>query len=415
MQSSPSNPDQIIQAVFSVCSSGDVVPAAMLAIANVPGSEFVGEFQEYITAERRPQFSPALKNAMGCVALIDCDRDPELGIETMERLQQAAPQRMSLIAIASASNERFLLRAMRAGCNDFLSKPVDVIQLTSALARFQTMHAAASLGPQNLGKIITFLGAKAGVGTTTLAVHLAVHLVRRHGKKVLLIDHKHELGHVALHLGIQDTIYFFTELIQNVDRLDADLLEGFVTHHESGLDVISSPDRPAPMHDIPPGVTERVMDYLRTRYDFVILDSSVVYGAALPALMLASDEVCLVCTPDVAALRDLVRHTEHLAHLKGFAAKLRIVVNRATSVDAVNAQQIEAAAKFPVSIAIPNSYLELVRAVNAGEPVSPQDRGPFAQAIGRWTLRLTSDEVSKVAAVHFKRRFTFWRRSAMAG
>ena len=58
---------------------------------------------------------------------------------------------------------------------------------------------------------------------------------------------------------------------------------------------------------------------------------------------------------------------------------------------------------------------DVVRAVNAGEPVSPQDRGPFAQAIGRWTLRLTSDEVSKVAAVHFKRRFTFWRRSAMAG
>jgi len=413
MQTPTSNPDQILQAVFSVCSSGDVVPAAMLAIASVPGSEFVGEFQEYITAERRPQFSPALKNAMGCVALIDCDRDPELGIETMERLQQAAPQRMSLIAVASNShsNERFLLRAMRAGCNDFLSKPVDVVLLANALTRFQTMHAAASLGPQNLGKIISMLGAKGGVGTTTLAIHLATHLVRRHGKKVLLIDHKHELGHVALHLGIQDTIYFFTELTQNVDRLDADLLEGFVTHHESGLDVISSPDRPAPMHDIPPGVTERVMDYLRTRYDFVLIDSSVVYGAALPALMLASDEVCLVCTPDVAALRDLVRHTEHLAHLKGFASKLRIIVNRATSVDAVTSQQIEAAAKFPVSIAIPNSYLELVRAINAGEPVSPQDRGPFAQAIGRWTLRLTADEVSKVAAVQFKKRFTFWRRA----
>ncbi|RXH54340.1 Type II/IV secretion system ATPase TadZ/CpaE, associated with Flp pilus assembly [Granulicella sibirica] len=346
------------------------------------------------------------------MAIIDCDQDGSLALETMERLLQAAPQRMNLIAAASHADANFLLMAMRAGCNDFLSKPIDREQLSSALARFQAAHTVVSLGPQDLGRVISLFGAKGGVGTTTLAVHLAMQLVRKQGKKVLLIDHKHELGHVALHLGLQDGIYFFSELVQNVDRLDADLLDGFVTHHISGLDVIASPDHAAPLHDIPPGVTERVMDYLRTRYDFIVLDSSVAYSNTLASLVVASDEICLVSTPDVAALRDLVRHTEHLAHMKGSPAKLRIIINRSTAADAVNAEQIQAAVKFPVAMAIPNSYLELVRAVNAGEPVPPQDKGPFIHAIDKWAQRLTTDALSTVAAVRAKKRFTFWRQSA---
>ena len=412
MHKNAHNPDQIQQAVFSVCATSDVVAAAMLVIGDVTGSEFVGEFHEYITMDRRPQFSPALKNATACVAVIDCDQDPDLALETMERLLQAAPQRMNLIAAVSHADTNFLLKLMRAGCNDLLSKPIDHEQFSSALARFQTMHTVVSLHPQDIGRVISLFGAKGGVGTTTLAVHLAMHLVRKQSKKVLLIDHKHELGHVALHLGLQDGIYFFNELVQNVDRLDADLLDGFVTHHASGLDVISSPDRAAPLHDIPPGVTERVMDYLRTRYDFIVMDSSVAYSNTLASLVVASDEICLVSTPDVAALRDLVRHTEHLAHMKGSPAKLRIIINRSTAADAVNAEQIQAAVKFPVSLAVPNSYLELVRAVNAGEPVPSQDKGPFINAIDKWAQRLTTDALSTVAAARGKKRFSFWRQSA---
>ena len=154
------------------------------------------------------------------------------------------------------------------------------------------------------------------------------------------------------------------------------------------------------------------MDYLRTRYDFVVLDSTILYSNTLPSLVAASDELCLVCTPDVAGLRDLVRHTENLGHMKGFDAKLRVVINRSTSADAVSTEQIETAVKFSVSSAIPNSYFELVRAVNAGEPVSPLEKGAFTLAMDRWSQRLIADTLSKVAALAPRKRFSFWRQSA---
>ena len=409
MQTNSTHSETILQAVFSVCASDEDASAVLAAAANVTGCQFAGEFHEYISANRRPQFSTALRTATACVALIDCDRDPELALETMQRLQQTFLHKINLIGIASQADAAFLLRAMRAGCSDFLNKPVDTAQLSSALTRFQSCYLAAALTAHDAGKIISFYGVKGGVGTTTLAVHVATHLVRKHRKKVLLIDHKHELGHVALYLGLKQSMYYFDELIRNVDRLDPELLEGLVTRHACGLEVMPSPEVCATPHESSAPDIERVMDYLRRHYDYILVDSSMQYINSLGPIMTASDEVTLVCTPDVAALRDLARHIEHLSLINGFTGKLRVVINRSTSDDAVTSEQIETAVRFPVSLAIPNNYSDLVKAINAGEPISPQQRGGFSQSVAKWADRLVSSANSAVPMATTRKRLTFWR------
>jgi len=409
MQTNSSQPVQIVQAVFSVCIPNEVVSGMIEAVAAVPSSDFIGQFQEYIAGEKRPQFPDVMKEAAGCVALIGCDQNPELALETMDRLGQTFPNKLHLIAVSSKTDTDFLLRAMRAGCDDFLTQPVDLELLQAALKRFQKGYLTQTTSARGDGKVIALYGVKGGVGTTTMAVHLATHLVRKHRKKVLLIDHKHELGHVALHLGIKESVYHFDELLRNVDRLDSDLLDGFVTRHNSGLDVIPSPDSCGPLQEASPEAIGRVMEDLRTRYDYILVDSSLQYIPQLASMMEACDEVALVCTPDVAALRDLVRRIEHLSAVTGFTTKLRVVINRSTSDDAVSSADIEAAVRFPISVAVPNNYADLMRAINAGEPVSPQHRGGFTQAITQWANRLTSNQPLRTtsAAPEPKRRFLF--------
>ncbi len=185
--------DQIAQAVFCVCASPDVSATAMAACEAVTGSSFVGEFQDYFSGERRPEFSHALKSATGCVALVDCDRDPELALSTMERLSSMRLRNLSVVAYATSTDTAYLLRVMRAGCNEFLTKPPDQEILQEVLLRFSKAHVEETGGQPNAGRVISFFGAKGGTGTTTLAVHLAHNLVRRHRKRTLLIDHHHEL------------------------------------------------------------------------------------------------------------------------------------------------------------------------------------------------------------------------------
>jgi pilus assembly protein CpaE len=395
------------QAIFSVCVDEAVVEAANQAALKVSGAHFAGEFRDYITSDKRPQFSPSLKNAASCVALIDFDPDPELALLTTERLRQIFLKKISLVGIGTQLDAGILLRAVRNGCTEFLTKPVDPVELAASLNRFHAVMAVDPRAQSGIGRVVSFFGAKGGVGTTMLAVHLATHLVRRHGKKTLLIDHKQQLGHVALYLGLRDTQYHFDELLRNADRLDSELLNGFVVRHRSGLDVIASPEMSSGLHEPRADQLEQVMDFLRREYDYVLIDSAPNFQNSKASIIDQSDEIYIVSTPDVAALRDLARMVENLSLSESATSKLRVVVNRSTASDSVTSEQIEKAVRFPISIAVPNNYFELLRAINDGEPISPQRRSEFNQAIARWANRIVHGVSGMKAPTEKKGLFSF--------
>ncbi len=399
-----------IHAVFSICASPDVATAATEACTEIAGCEFFGEFHDYFSPDRHPQLPPALKAAAVSVAVVDCDRDAELALSTMERLRTMGLKNLNIVAYSTRMDAAYLLRAMRAGCNEFLNKPAEARPMRDALQRFQSAYLIGNGGKENAGQVISFFGAKGGVGTTTLAVHVANSLVRKHRRRTLLIDHQHELGHVGLYLGLKDSHYHFDELVRNASRLDAALLNGFVVRHASGLEVIASPDARAMSHKSSPEELEQVLNFLRSQYDFILVDSSLGYRDIVAPMLRCSDEVCLISTPDVAALRDLARHIEHLNLDEDTVGKLRLIMNRSSSDDAVSAEQIEAVVRHPVWMTMPNAYSDLIKAINAGEPLGVQHRSAFAQQIGKWTAKLVSDSGTRIEQPGAtKKGFSFWR------
>ncbi len=408
----PSHSSHTTQAVFCVCTSDDVVRAAADCSSDTDGFFFAGAFADYITAEKRPHFPPAMKAAAGCVVLIDFDTDPLLALKSVERLRQIFLKRISIIAVGTDLNPNLLLQAIRLGCVEYLAKPVNLQDLRTSLRRFTDNLVSDQPARNSTGRVMAFFGAKGGVGTTTLAVHLAAHLAVAHGRKTLLIDHKHQLGHVALYLGLKDTRYHFEELLQNVDRLDTDLLSGYVLHHSSGLDVLASPDRSANVREGTQEELERVMEFLRREYDCILIDSSLTYQETKMSLIEQADDIYLVSTADVASLRDLVRLVDHIVQVPGADNRLRIVMNRATSNESITAEQIRRIVRFPVAHTVPNNYFELLKSINLGEPIPPGNKTSFDTALARWTSEIvgrSSIEVPHSAAEKKKeRRFGFW-------
>jgi len=254
------------------------------------------------------------------------------------------------------------------------------------------------------------------VGTTTLAVHLANVLAGQERKRVLLIDHHYELGHVALHLGMKEGQYHFNDLIRNASRLDSDLLNGLVAKHSSGMDVLSSPDSCSLATSTNAEDVNLVFSFLRRQYDFVVVDSSMSYMDVAPIILQASDEAYLVSTADVASLRDLARRMERVGQVAGMAEKLRILINRSTSTDAVTPERIAATLQSPVWLALPNHYTELQRAINTGEPIPPKDRSAFMQGMTKWAAMLLGHTGPQAVtpATNPAKKFFFWRSQPSA-
>jgi pilus assembly protein CpaE len=396
-------------ATFTVCADSELSGIAVSAPTFVSGVEFAGDFQDYITANRRPHFPAMIKQADSCVAFIDFDRNPEQAIETADTLRNHPAPHIIPVAVSSRMDADLLLRAMRAGCSEFLEKPLVAARFQETLQQIQGRLLSSLAPPSSRGQVITLMGAKGGVGTTTLAVHLATYLVKKYGKKTLLIDHHHQLGHVCLYLGMKESNYHFDELIKNVERLDSDLLKGFLVKHSSGLEVLASSDTCAAQYKSSREQIEQVLEFLREEYDFILIDSSMSYEDVTESMIHLSDEVTLVATADVAALRDLARHVENQRLSEIAAAKLRIVINRGTSNDAIGPEYIEKAVRFPIHMTIPNNYAELQRAINIGEPIASQRRSDFTAQITKWASRLALVSERPEAAAAPKKAFAFWR------
>jgi pilus assembly protein CpaE len=378
-------------ALLTVKIGKEAVEELRSAAAEMPWTVIDTNFEHYFSTEKRPYFNQKTVDAQACVAIVDFDDDPTLAFETAEFLRHSFFQKIAVVAFSSATDPDTPLQAMRAGCSDFLSKPVTRGECLDTLTRLDHRWAAMVAQPLNLGKVLSFFGAKGGVGTTTLALHLAMFLVNDFKKKVLLIDNRAQLGHVALYLGIDCANHTFHEVVRNVSRLDQELLSGFVARHASGLDILSSPDVYGGIRNTDSDAVERTVEFLSSQYDFVLLDSDASFEDINLAVIDLSKIVYLIATPEIGAIRDLSRYVDGLIQNEHATNKLHVIVNRYSSREAVTIEQIEKAVRLPIAFKIPNSYFELVKSINVGDPVSSATKSAFSQSLMKWAAGLVGD------------------------
>jgi pilus assembly protein CpaE len=366
------------------------------------------DYENYFSTSKLPALTERAVGAQGCIAVVDFDNDPARALETAECLRLSFYHKIAILALSSTTNPDLLLSAMRAGYSEFLAKPFDRDEFMDCLTRVDNRWSATIAHSFNSGKILSFFGAKGGVGTTTLAVHLAMYLVKGQGKKVLLVDNHAQLGHIALYLGMDGSNHHFYDLVQNVSRLDQELLRGFIATHSSGLDVLSSPDIYGGSWKTDADAVERTLEFLQTQYDFVVLDCEASFEDINLAVVAFSNWIYLVATPEIGAIRDLSRYVDGLIQNEQATKKLQVVINRYSSNEAVTIEQIEKAVHLPIAIKIPNNYAELVKAINVGEPLSKEGKSDFVAQMTKWSGSLVKTGMP-AAQETTKKRFALWK------
>src|SRR5208283_5959917 len=327
-------------------------------------------------------------------------------VATANTIQQMLHGKAILIALSEKDEPALIREAMRAGCSEYLIKPVSSEALCESLTRLRGWLKSNDPAHKARGKTLAFLGCRGGAGTTTLAVHLAKFISRPFGKKVLIVDQHRQLGHVGLYLGQEGASYDFYELVRNIGRLDQTLLGSFVTHHSSGVDILPSPSVLNGVPNISLDAVERAVHFLAEVYEYVIIDSPRGIGDLNLVTIDCCDELYLIATPDVPALRDLSRYIDRLLQCSMSPTKLRVVINRFSSQGAVSLQQIENAIRQPISITMPNSSAALIRAMNTGTPIPPDQKSEFAFQMKKWAGTLAPS--AQVVPEQPKRKFSLW-------
>lgn len=401
--------DRPTVAVISIAFSAALLRQVTEQVNSMPWSASYENFEEYFGPQSRPRWASSTKAASICIALVDFDVNTNAALDSVEFLLQSLPGKISIVALTSDPDPSIILRAMRAGCSEYLPKPLDNRSFTEALTRIERRFTSVNEAAVRLGTILSFVGAKGGVGTTTLAIHLATHLAVNHKKRTLLIDNDSGLGHVCLYLGLEGTHYSFRDLLRNVNRLDKDLLKGFVVRHVSGLDVIASAEMHGVSAHLDPDEVRRALNFIREQYDYVLVDCPASLDDATMSIVDLSEQVYLIATPDIGSIRDLSRLVDGLLRYHQPKEKLQVILNRVGSKGAMSSGQIEKASRHPVARNITNSYLEIAKAAAMGLPVPPEEKSEFASQLREWSESIAGDPVQDVAAAPVKKRSPFWK------
>ncbi len=326
MLSSQVTPLQAGICLVTVCLDPSTISAVSRVAAEVLGASFTGNMGEYLPRNRDVDLLKAMQKSEGCLCVVNADRDRELAMETATSLQQLLGDRVILIALSSKSDADLVLDAMRAGFAEYLETPLDGDRLSDALLRLRRRWGLARAAQP--GHVLAFLGVRGGAGATTLVVHLATFLAKLCGKKVLVVDQHRQLGHVGLYLGLSTSQYHFYDLARNIGRVDADLLNGFVVHDVNGVDLLPGPEGLYGLTDVPLSSIQQTIRYLRGSYEYVIIDCCQGVGNANESTIAECDQLYLIATPDVPALRDLSRYVDRLLQYNFPPGKINVVINR---------------------------------------------------------------------------------------
>jgi pilus assembly protein CpaE len=373
-------------AAIGVCVDPTTYDAVSYFLAGIPGAVVVGNLDHYASAEREIGRELALGRARIC--LIDYDRNIEEATWVTERMRTEHPD-VHPFAVSSSSDPEVIIGAMRAGCVEYLIKPLEHERVLDALARVEAKQKEKTRSRAR-GKIITLVGAKGGTGVTSLALHLALELGQEGQRKCLLVDQHPALGDASLYLGVSRHEYGFYELAGTPDRLDEDLLKGFILRHDSGLHLLDSSDTVDATYGATASAVEHTLAFLADIYQFVVVDCPPGLTEGTRGCISTSEQVAIVMTADVPSVRNAVSYIEYLSKLGYSSSMIQVVLNRHSKKGPLSDDRIEQSLGRSISVRVPNAFNEVIQAINSGTPTSSR-KSPFGAAIEKW-----AEEVSTV-------------------
>ena len=344
-------------------ASSDLTTSAQL-LAGLEQTGLVSSVVQWtLPMERVPESADQMPD----VVFLDLAREPEPFFAFANQLRRNRPS-IKLIACSAAvpPQPSLLLEAMRSGVQDFLGKPLQPESLKDLLLRISQDQNLKEFPSQD--KLIIVMGAKGGVGTTTVAVNLGVQLATFARKRSVLLDFARPLGNVHLLLDLHPR-FGIRDAVDSLDRLDSHFLAGLLTHHKTKLEILGGTTQPEEWQSIDVNVLDRVVNVTQNAFDVVLVDMGSQFSVEWATILRMARMILLVAEANVPSLWTLERR---LLALKGFGIsqdRARIIINRWHKGDDEVLKSIQKDINRPIFASLPNDFRKASQAVNLGTPI----------------------------------------------
>jgi len=354
------------------------------------------------------------------VVLMDINMPDMDGIAATEIIRKESPY-LQVVILSVQGDHDYMRRAMLVGARDFLTKPPTVDDLTSTIRRAGKLAHEEKvkkelianvqsnngfntnpLSPRKNGKVIMVFSPKGGVGSTTVAVNLAISLHNEETRAVL-IDADLQFGDVSLFLN-EHGKNSILDLSSRVDELEEDIVESVMIKNKlTGLDILSSPLRPELAEKVKADQVSKLLEYLKGIYSYINVDTSSNIDDITLSVLDVCDLIVLLSSQGIPSIKNNRLFLELLATLDFSREKIVFCLNKFDRRIAIPPEKIGEHLKLKIDSIIPLDEQVVIPSVNRGTPFvnthrsQPASRGiiTLAEAV---RLRLINNVSNMVMA-----------------
>ncbi len=321
---------------------------------------------------------------------------PDMDGYELVRLIRKDPRTSTIpvLLLTSRGDVADKVAGFEAGADDYVVKPFEPAELDVRIKALLARRGAApapSTVQAEPATLIAVFGCKGGVGTTTLAVNLALALRQVAGGAVALVDADLSFGDVGLHLNVPP-VHTINDLVQYVDEVDTTMLAQAMVGHPSGIRILLSPPRPERAEEISARLIGRVLDVAGWMFDYIVVDTQRVYDDRTLAILDRAAIILLVLTADIGALRNASLFLT-LARSLGYPADKIIPVLNGTGVDTgIREQDVKRVLGGYEPFRLDSGGVEVALAANQGSPIlltNPKNKA--ARGIRQLAERIAAD------------------------
>jgi len=315
------------------------------------------------------------KDAKPDVILMDINLPGMDGIQASEQISVLLPE-AAIVIISIQGEQEYLKKAMAAGARDYLVKPftstelAETVRRVCAFNRKKRLHLVGDEKPDakvktKNGKIITLFSTKGGVGKTTVACNLAIAIAAETLKDVVLVDLDLQGGDVSVILNFNN-VQTIADLVQEDLEKDLTVTDTCLAAHFSGINVLNAPASPEQAELVTPQHINMLIGYLKTRFDFVVIDTAPHYSEINLNVLEMSDSVLVMLAQDLPTLKH-ARSTIEVLSALNHREKINLVLNCLRN-DGISAKELEKSLGLELAAAIPTDDRTVLQSVNKGQP-----------------------------------------------
>ena len=339
------------------------------------------------------------------VIITDLNLPDVSGYEVTRRLRRdPAFAQTPILVLTSQSGLQDKLASFEAGADDHITKPFEPVELIARmnvlLRRVEMIRQAAPAGAparqQKIARLIAIHTLRGGVGSSLLAVNLALGLNSLWTAPTALLDLVLTAGQVALLLNMPLKRTWADLADYKPQELEFEILQSIIAHHNSGLDFIAAPTYPTDAEGLTNDAFTTSLQLLRPEYDYLIADLPHDFSEVSLLTLDAADVILLVIAPELSSIRAAAAALDTYNRLGYPPDKVRLVLNNIFPRGGLPRERIEQALNKQVTVTFPYAPDILIQAINLGHPIIQEEPGePLAILLEDFAFYLSQEQHKK--------------------